>query len=480
MRRRVNSGALDAPPLPVASFAHMEHRLQDPKALAVSSATHSLLDDVSAAVNELNRHRPLSEADATRLRRTLLPDRVTASLNMEGINATRRQTLAMMDLMRVEENSDAGEKEIYNALMADEFIADAVERGVNFDESFLREINRLLITGLRSDAGAWRPGDVKLLGADLVPPPGPAVPGLVRAFVEQFPASEALQPVMQAAWIHNQFTYIHPFNDGNGRSGRLLQDWCLIRRGYWPTGVPSTKRDDYYAALQEADAHRWDDLVELLAILQLDVTSKVRAVLDEPVARSQWVNRLASAAAAKRKNTRHKQYVVWRQRIEDIVAAFRLAAKEVDASSDVIGVAFRDYSIVDFREWERLCERGTGDRTWIFSMLFFADGKPFYKGIAYLKRHQHQNVADTTPPQRDMIGVFLTGVPIPEDERADFSRYDDPHIRLREVLPTGEGLRVYTENEDRTQWDMSLEQTPSRLVEQYFIDVFERKAGLGA
>lgn len=461
-------------------FEAMDYILQDPRTLVVSSATQSLLDEADSVVRELNQHRPLSPEDDARLRRALLPDRVTASLNMEGITATRRQTLAMMDVMRVQENAESGEKEIYNALRADEFIADAVERGVAFGEGVLREVNRLLIDGLRPDAGKWRPGDVTLLGAELVPPPGPAVPGLVRSLVELFPHSETLSPLQQAAWLHAQFTFVHPFNDGNGRAGRLLQDWALIRRGYWPSGIPNAKRDDYYSALEQADHGRWDDLVELLAILQLDLTSKVRAVLDEGTKRAKWVTTLATAASAKRQNTRHKQYIVWRQRVEDIIAAFRQASREIDAASDVIGATFRDYSVVDYRDWELLCERGAGERTWVFSILFFGDGRPFYKSIAYLKRHQYLPATENEPPKRDQISVFFTGVAIPEVDRADFNRYDDPHIRLREILPTEAGLRVFSESADRSGWDVELHNTPATCVEHFFRDVFERKAGLGA
>ncbi len=458
----------------------MEYRLQNPRSLTLSSATFALIEEAEKAVQELNRHRPLSPEDDAKLRRALLPDRVTASLNMEGINATRRQTLAMMDAMRVEENAGAGELEVYNALTADEFIADSVDRGVPLSESFLREINRLLISGLRPDAGIWRPGDVTLLGAKLVPPPGPAVPGLIRELVDFFPHSESLSPLMQAAWLHAQFTYVHPFNDGNGRSGRLLQDWALIRRGHWPTGIPNSKRDDYYAALEQCDSGNWDDMVELLAILQLDIASKVRAVLDEAKQRSTWVSKLASAAAARRDNTRHKQYIVWRQKIEDVVASFRQAASELDGASDVIGATLREYSIVDHRDWEQLCQKGAGERTWVFSLLFFADGKPFYRTIAYLKRHYHDNRLETSAPQRDQIGVYFTGIAVPEVSRADFMHYDDPHIRLREILPSEAGYKVYSDSDDRTQWQVEEYSTLSSCVEQFFRDVFERKAGIGA
>ena len=74
--------------------------------------------------------------------------------------------------MRVQESAGAGENEIFNALKADEFVQDLVERGESISESLIRQVNKLLLNGLRPDAGIFRPGDVTLLGAKYVPPPG--------------------------------------------------------------------------------------------------------------------------------------------------------------------------------------------------------------------------------------------------------------------------------------------------------------------
>ena len=155
----------------------MGYTLQDPRTIRLSSALQQLLEEVTAAVNKLDKIRPLSPALALRLREALLPDRIVASLNMEGIVATRRQTLSVMDAMRVKESVGSGEKEIFNTLKADEFVHDLVHRGESMSEALIRKVNGLLLNGLRPDAGIFRPGDVTLLGARYVPPPGIAVPG---------------------------------------------------------------------------------------------------------------------------------------------------------------------------------------------------------------------------------------------------------------------------------------------------------------
>lgn len=457
----------------------MDLHIQDPRSISISETTLELLRQVTETLERLNAFRPLSPELALKLRETLLPDRVVASLNMEGIIATRRQTLTVMDAMRVQETIGHGEREIFNALRADEFVNDSVERGLVLSEQYVREINRLLLDDLRPDAGSYRAGPVKLPGARFEPPCSSAVPGLMADLIQQFPLSESLHPVLQASWLHDQLTLVHPFTDGNGRTARLLQDWALMRRGLLPIGIPPSKRDDYYSALEQADDGNWDELVEMLCFLQLTMAGKYQVLLDEAKSRTEWIARLSKAAAAKKTNARHKVYIVWRKRMENVALSFERAADELDASSQEIGATFKNFGMLEYSDWELLCKHGSAERTWLFSILFFAGGKPFYKSIAFMKRHVPLPRIDTFPPPRDAVGLFLTGTTLPEGPRPDFHRYGDPDIRLREILWQEETLCVYTQPDPENEWVLTHPPGLPAVVEEFFMDMFARKAGLG-
>jgi Fic family protein len=59
------------------------------------------------------------------------------------------------------------------------------------------------------------------------------------------------RPLVLAAIIHNQFEYIHPFRDGNGRVGRLLLNFILLKNGYPPINISLDDRAEYYGSLQK-------------------------------------------------------------------------------------------------------------------------------------------------------------------------------------------------------------------------------------
>ncbi|MEK6827496.1 MAG: Fic family protein, partial [Nanoarchaeota archaeon] len=71
-------------------------------------------------------------------------------------------------------------------------------------------------------------------------------------FIEWYKENEnKFKPLVLAAIIHNQFEHIHPFQDGNGRVGRLLLNFVLIKNKYPPINILLEDRAEYYQTLQK-------------------------------------------------------------------------------------------------------------------------------------------------------------------------------------------------------------------------------------
>ena len=94
-----------------------------------------------------------------------------------------------------------------------------------------------------------------------------AVPGLMRDLLDWYTAEEkanTLHPLLRAVVLHHEFVAVHPFDDGNGRIGRILMNFALMRAGYPIAIIPVTKRNEYYSALQRADAGDYTPLVNYI------------------------------------------------------------------------------------------------------------------------------------------------------------------------------------------------------------------------
>jgi Fic family protein len=447
-----------------------------PKDVSVSGDVSALLQQVDENAERLNERRPFDNRTELEVRKAFLPDRVTATLNIEGIAATRRQTLAIMDAMVVTQNSAKEDQDILNALRADEFVYDQYEAGADLDAGMIREVNRLLLDQVRDDAGVFRKVSVEISGASFHPPEPSDIDALIREITEGTKEADFLHPIVQAAWVHHQVSYVHPFIDGNGRTARLLQDFILLKRNLYPIGVPSAQRDAYYQALHRADGGDWDDIVSLLAQNQLQTLGKIDAITRAPAERQKWIAALTSVASQKKTGALHKQYAVWKSRMEQIRDAFCRTATEIDDASDVIGVSFRWYETMEFDDWKALVTSGRRPPfTWSVSLLFFMDGEPVYKLIGFFSKHRESS-DDFALELRDVVSMRFTGLPARSEDKPDFVNFSDPDVRLRELLYHEDKLHSFFDvGGERVCID---DKSVDDVVRETFEDVFYRKGGL--
>jgi len=70
--------------------------------------------------------------------------------------------------------------------------------------------------------------------------------------------------------LHNEFEKVHPFLDGNGRTGRLVLNLVLVRLGHPPVVIFKRQRDAYLSAMQRADAGDYGSLGEMIARAMID------------------------------------------------------------------------------------------------------------------------------------------------------------------------------------------------------------------
>ncbi len=113
--------------------------------------------------------------------------------------------------------------------------------------------------------------DVKIEGSKHVPPPNEEVKKHLLNMYKWYSANKhKLHPFELATMIHAKLTWIHPFEDGNGRTSRVIMNWILMKNGYPMFFIPFEKREEYYMTLEEADKENFKEYVARMLRLVID------------------------------------------------------------------------------------------------------------------------------------------------------------------------------------------------------------------
>lgn len=115
-------------------------------------------------------------------------------------------------------------------------------------------LHQMLIANIRDDvAGRFRKeNEFVRVGSHIAPAPKEVIERLEK-MLAQYNASSHENIIKRIARLHLTFEYIHPFVDGNGRIGRVINNYLLIREGFVPINIKFIDRQKYYNAFKEFD-----------------------------------------------------------------------------------------------------------------------------------------------------------------------------------------------------------------------------------
>lgn len=115
-------------------------------------------------------------------------------------------------------------------------------------------LHKMLISNIRDEiAGRFRQGKEYVRVASHIAPPPSQLVNLLEEMLVQYHIASHQNIVKRVAKLHLTFENIHPFVDGNGRIGRVLNNYLLIREGFVPINIKFIDRQKYYDAFKEFD-----------------------------------------------------------------------------------------------------------------------------------------------------------------------------------------------------------------------------------
>lgn len=228
-----------------------------PKLLSQVEIVAALRERILSAAVELSWMPALQKDTRTR--------NVHASTAIEGNPLTLEQVRAVEEGREPAASDPRSRREVVNYFAGLRYVEkNAAKKTIRHEDLF--NLHRILAGEVMDQGEAGRYRSIAVRVGNYLPPTPNEVSGLMFELLDWWnKRSTGLSPVLSSAILHYRFEALHPFADGNGRTGRALALWELYRRGFDTHHIFSVDeyywedRPRYYAAL-EAVRHAGEDL----------------------------------------------------------------------------------------------------------------------------------------------------------------------------------------------------------------------------
>lgn len=213
------------------------------------------LKSLTAKQQRLDAFRPLPPELVRNLEEWFDVELTYTSNAIEGSTLTRAETSLVIEKGIIVRGKSLKEHlEAKNHVEALEYIRTLIgSKRESISETTIREINRIVLDKIEGyNGGIYRTQHARIRGSTTVLPNPAKVPELMEQFIAWFQGPNSDHIVKIAADAHYKLVTIHPFEDGNGRTSRLLMNLILMQNGYPPAIIRKEDIAAYFNSLEKA------------------------------------------------------------------------------------------------------------------------------------------------------------------------------------------------------------------------------------
>lgn len=244
-----------------------------------NSLHEALFSEVDAMKKELDNRRPLTQGELQRLREEFLIEYTYNSNAIEGNTLTLQETALVLEGVTIDKKPLKDHLEAVGHRDAFLYVLELVRNKTPISEFIIKQIHTLVLMDRPEDRGVYRRIPVRIMGAFHEPTDPVLVPEQMEALVKEFAANKKMHPIEKAALFHLKFEGIHPFVDGNGRTGRLILNLMLMQAGFPPINVKYSDRKRYYEVFdsfyRDGDASPMISLIGMAVKEQLAIFCRI-------------------------------------------------------------------------------------------------------------------------------------------------------------------------------------------------------------
>lgn len=209
-----------------------------------------IFDQIENKKRKLDNKRPLTEGEVARLNEEFIIEYTYNSNAIEGNTLTLQETDLVLKGLTIDKKPLKEHLEAISHKEAFDFVCELVKNKTPITTKVIKQIHYLVLADKKLDRGVYRKIPVRIVGSFHEP----VQPFLIESKMEELLVNYSKSNdniVTKLARFHLYFESIHPFIDGNGRTGRLLVNLELMKSGYPPIDIKFSDRLSYYQAFDE-------------------------------------------------------------------------------------------------------------------------------------------------------------------------------------------------------------------------------------
>lgn len=225
------------------------------------------LEKVDEYKKALDQYRPLNQQILQQIEQDFLIKYNQQSNAIEGNSLTIFETRVLLESgITANGKPFKDHLDILNHQEAIFYLIEAVKENKPLTESLIKDFHYLLLqkTDNAREAGQYRKMPVIIQGAEHILPQPYLISTEMESLIRWYSQEKELHTIQRIAQLHNKFVGIHPFIDGNGRTGRLIMNFELLKAGYQIAIIKAEQRAEYYQALQLGDMGNYEMITQVI------------------------------------------------------------------------------------------------------------------------------------------------------------------------------------------------------------------------
>ena len=238
-----------------------------------------ILEQINSLKKSLDSCRPLTPAEVDAIKEVFLVEHTYNSNAIEGNTLTLQETALVLQGVTIDKKPLKDHLEVVGYKEAFQYVEELAKQDKDLSEFDIKSIHNLVLTDRPEDRGTFRRVNVRIAGALT----NPVQPYLIEPKIEELLNnykvwSKTMHIVERVANFHLQFESIHPFIDGNGRTGRLIMNLQLIKEGLPAINIKFADRRKYYDAFDEYS--RTGSSEAMIKLVGEAVVSRLREMIE--------------------------------------------------------------------------------------------------------------------------------------------------------------------------------------------------------